>query len=214
MSNTLPAGTTIRNATIDDLDQIEAVERSWPESGRATRDKFVARLERFPRGFFVAESSGRIYATITSCPIHYDSADLDGLSTWSKVTRDGYLQAKHDLAACNAIYIVSGVIDKSHRGSGIFAPMVEREVALAQELRLKYVVAGAFIPGYADYCREHGEISAPDYAFLIQGRRLVDPLLQMYAGIGFSVPDRRHIVSDYFPDADSQNYAALVVRRL
>lgn len=214
MSSPLPDGTTIRNATIADLDQIVAVEESWPESGRATPDKFVARIRRFPRGFFVAESAGRIYATITSCPFRYDPADLRELSTWSQITRDGYLQEQYDLSACNAIYIVSGVIDKAHRGSGIFAPMVERQVALAQALRLQFVVAGAFIPGYADYCREHGEMPAGDYAFLAQGRRLVDPLLQMYSTIGFAAPDKRHIVANYFPDAGSLNYAALVVRRV
>jgi hypothetical protein len=203
----------IRNAVAEDLDQIMAVEESWPAGGRAPREKFVARLQRFPQGVFVAELDGRIYATITSCPIRYDPAEPDRLSTWAEVTNDGYLMEKHDLSACNALYIVSGIIDKSHRGSGIFAPMVKRQASLARALGLRYVVAGAFIPGYARHREEHGDITAAEYAFLRRGRRLVDPLLEMYSRLGFAVPDPNHVVKDYFPDAASLNYAALVVRK-
>jgi hypothetical protein len=203
----------VRNATADDLDGIMAVEESWAPVGRAPRQKFVARLQRFPQGFFVAEREGRIYATITSCPIHYDPADPAPLSTWSEVTNDGFLLEKYDYSACNALYIVSGIIDKSNRGKGIFAPLVRSEAGVARALGLKYVVAGAFIPGYASYCAEHGDIPAAQYAFLRRGKRLVDPLLQMYSRLGFAVPDPRHIVKDYFPDVASRNYAALVVRK-
>ena len=50
----------IRNASPEDMDQIMAVEESWPEMARAPRDKFEARLEKYPQGFFFAVLSEQI----------------------------------------------------------------------------------------------------------------------------------------------------------
>ena len=103
---------TIRNARPEDMDQIMAVEESWPEMARAPRDKFEARLQKYPQGFFVWEEDGRILATITSMPFTYDPENAKQFSNWDKVTGDGYL---HDIGAqedYNGIYIVSGIIEK------------------------------------------------------------------------------------------------------
>ena len=62
----------IRNARPEDMDQIMAVEESWPEMARAPRDKFETRLRKYPQGFFVWEQDGRILATITAMPFTYD----------------------------------------------------------------------------------------------------------------------------------------------
>ncbi|QLC72443.1 hypothetical protein LPB260_16845 [Pseudomonas sp. LPB0260] len=207
---------TIRPATPDDLPAILRVEDSWHEQGRAGADKFLARLERFPQGFFLAcvgDSAEQVVATITAMPIRYQADDVSHFSNWDAVTGNGYL-APFDLAACNALYIVSGVIDQRYRGQDIFAPMVLREVALAQSLGLRYVLAGAVLPGYAKHCQRHGECPAHDYCASRRGQHLLDPLLAMYEAIGFAVPDARHVIAEYFPDDASRNHAALVVRDL
>lgn len=201
-----------RNATPEDLPGILEVEKSWPEASRAGADKFRARLERFPAGFFVACIGDRIVATITAMPARYDPAHLERYRDWASVTNDGYLFAQPDLAACNAIYIVSGVIDKDHRHLNIFDPMVLKEVELAQGLGLRYVVAGAVLPGFRKYAEENGAVDPHAYCSARRGSRLADPLLAMYERIGFSVPDARHVVAGYYPDDASRNYAALVVR--
>jgi len=206
----------IRPAIFDDLPAILRVEDSWHEQGRAGGDKFIARLEKFPQGFFLActgESAGKVVATITTMPISYQVDDVSGFSNWDEVTGHGYLPS-FDLSACNALYIVSGVIDKRYRGQDIFAPMVLREVALAQELGLRYVLAGAVLPGYAKHCQKHGECAAHDYVSSRRGQHLLDPLLAMYEAIGFTAPDARHVIAEYFPDDASRNYAGLVVRDL
>ena len=82
---------SIRNASLKDLDQIMEVELSWPEGERAPREKFIARLEKFPRGFFAAESDGRIVATLTSCPLRYEQAEVGLLRNWDVVTNCGFL---------------------------------------------------------------------------------------------------------------------------
>lgn len=209
---------SIRNATEADLPAILTVEQSWPEPGRAGEDKFLARIQKFPQGFFLAcinDETGAetVVATITVMPLDYQPATAGNFKSWNQVTHDGYLCAV-DLSQCNALYIVSGVIDQRYRGLNIFAPMVLREVELAQSLGLRYVLAGAVIPGYRKYCEKHGNGSAHDYCVTRRGQHLVDPLLAMYEAIGFSVPDERHVLADYYPDDASQNYAALVVRDL
>lgn len=208
----------IRNATRADLQGILAVEEGWPLAARAGADKFASRLERFAAGFFAycIEENGqeKIAATITSMPFNYDPQNLESCRTWDAVTNRGYL---HDAAArghCNAIYIVSGVIGLPYRGLDIFRPMVLRVVRLAQEMGMRYVAAGAVIPGYRDYCETNGETDAYAYCRLRRGRRLVDPLLARYEPLEFRVPDARHVIPDYFPDDASRNYAAFVVRDL
>src|SRR5262245_26317557 len=105
----------IRQATKNDLEDILRVEEAWPAASRAGADKFLARLERFPRGFFLAciEEGGRerVIGTITSMPVSYEPAQVGRFDSWGKVTNDGYLFEGRDLAGCNALYIVSGVIE-------------------------------------------------------------------------------------------------------
>ena len=204
----------IRNAKIEDMDQIMAVEESWPEMARAPRDKFEARLEKYPQGFFVWEEDGRILATITAMPFNYDPENAKQFSNWDDVTNKGYL---FDIGApedYNALYIVSGIIDKNARGGDIFERMVNAEVDLARSLGYGYVVAGAVIPGYKRYCVKNDAVPASEYVFMKRGNRLIDPLLDMYQKIGFQAPDAAHVVREYFPDDASLNYAAIVVNKL
>jgi hypothetical protein len=202
-----------RNATAGDLPGILEVEKSWPEASRAGADKFRARLARFPQGFFVACVDGRIVASITAMALRYDAQALHGFDSWAALTNDGYLfdTAQPD---ANAVYIVSGVVDKDYRTLNIFDPMVLAEVALARRLGLRYVLAGAVLPGYKKHLEEHGPVDAWGYCSARRGSRLVDPLLAMYERIGFTVPDARHVVAGYYPDDASRNHAALVVRDL
>jgi hypothetical protein len=217
MSRVGPA-ITFRNATRADLEGILAVEESWPVNGRAGADKFLARLERFPAGFFVASVSeaGRekLVATLTSMPLQYDPSNLKTFRGWNEVTNHGYLFPDMDVARCNAIYIVSGVIDKAHHGLNLFGPGVLLEVELARRLGLRFVIGGAVLPGYKRHCVRHGSVDAYSYCRRRRGRTLADPLLAMYESIGFTVPDAAHVLPEYYPDDASKNYAALVVREV
>ena len=207
-----------RSATPADLPGILAVEQSWREESRAGADKFQARLARFPQGFFVAtldEGGGqKIIATATSMPVRYDPAHLDHFTSWDAVTNNGYLFEHVDAADCNALYVVSGVIDHAYRGLNVFGPGILMIVKLAAALGMRYTLGGAVIPGYQRYRQKHGETDAYQYCITRVGKHLADPLLALYESIGFSVPDRQHVIKGYYPDDASRNYAALVVRDL
>lgn len=211
---------SIKNATPADIPCILQVEQSWPEDGRADADKFLSRLARFPQGFFLAFVADPAMpgkevaaATITTMPLVYQPVDVRNFDNWNEVTNHGYLPDAAP-ASCNALYIVSGVIDNRFRGLNIFSPMVLREVELAQSMGLRYIVAGAVLPGYQKFCAQHGEVNAFDYCATRRGKHLVDPLLAMYEAIGFSVPNAQHVIAEYYPDDASRNFAALVVRDL
>jgi hypothetical protein len=205
--------TNMRQATVADIDEIMRVEEDWPEDQRATRDKMLARLKKFPEGFWVLERDGQIAGTLTSCPIRYERSAVGAFKKWDEVTNHGYLP-DIDMATANALYLVSGSLRKDARGGKAYALLIETPVGLARRIGLEYVVAGAKIPGYNDYCRRHGEVDARDYAFLSLNGCLVDPFLEMYRGYDFAVPDRDHIIEEFYPDAPSRNYGAIVVRKL
>lgn len=204
----------MRTARPEDMPEILRIEACWPESGRATEDKFRARMRNFGQGFQVAwlrgeDGAEQAVGTISSMPVAYDPSHLEGYRDWGMVTKDGYL-GDCSLTGCNALYIVSGVIDPVHRGADVFGHGIRSMVALARRLGLRHVLAGAVIPGYARYCETKDEIPAFDYCRLRRGDRLVDPLLSMYESLGFRVTDSMHVIPEYFPDDASRNYAALV----
>lgn len=209
---------SIRRASIEDLPQIMDVEQSWNEEGRAGIDKFHSRLEHYKDAFFLASVTDNnkattVVATITALPVEYNPSNLSTFKDWDTATNNGFFFPKTP-ANANALYIASGIIDKSYRGENIFHDMVSKEVETASELGLRYIVAGAVIPGYKQYCQTNGDISAYDYCSKHRGKRLVDPLLQMYSGLHFHVRNEAHVIPNYFPDDASCNYAALVVRDL
>lgn len=208
----------MRPARESDLPAIMKVEESWPVGSRAGEDKFRARLKHFGRGFFLAvmiqpDGEERVIGTITSMPLAYDPAKPHAFTNWDEVTRQGYF-GDRPLEGCNALYIASGVIAAEYRTLNVFPMGVLAVAGLARELGFPYVLAGAVIPGYRRFCEEHGEVAPFDYCGRRRGDRLVDPLLALYEGIGFVVPDAQHVLRDYYPDDASRNYAALVRRDL
>ncbi|MEV6341489.1 hypothetical protein AB0M12_43070 [Nocardia vinacea] len=201
----------VRQATLDDLDEIMAVEQDWEESQRASRDQMTARLRAYPEGFWIFEQHGEVVGTLMGFPMRYEADRISELSDWDTVTGHGYYPVI-DLDTANAIYLASGSLKRTARGGTAYAVMMETPVELAERYGLDYVLTGAKIPGYDAYCRRFGEIDAPDYVLRTLGGCLVDPFLEMYRGHNYLVPDRSHIVPNYYPDPPSRDYGAIVVR--
>lgn len=211
MNSIIKTDFKIRNATKADLDDLMMVEQAWPPDQRATANQFVSRLERFPEGFWVGESGDAIVGLTTSCQLHYDPDDLTHFSSWNKATNNGYLYPQHKVAFPNALYVVSTVIVKEFRGRGLFEAFFEKHKEVAVMFGLAYSLTGAMLPGYNAYCREHGEISAYQYASLRKNGRPVDPLINKLAAVGFEIPDQQHLMANYYQSMESRNYAALLV---
>jgi hypothetical protein len=203
----------VRQASLADISAIMNVEEDWPEYQRASRDKMLTRLRKFPEGFWIFTEDELIIGTLSSCLIRYERDALAKFASWDAVTNHGYYP-DIDRTTANALYLVSGVLRQDARGGKTYSLLIDTPVALAERLGLDYIVAGAKLPGYDAYCRRHGEVDAGDYAFMTVQGRLIDPFLEMYRGHGYAVPDRAHVVKDFYPDSPSRNYGAIVVKQL
>lgn len=204
---------TIRTATLADLDAIMAVEKSFSVDPQyhASRKKMQARIEKFNQGFFLTYVEDKLAYIISTCCVAYNPHDLSNFSTWDHITNNGFLSSPQPPATANALYIVSGVVEHSFQQHNLFGVPYPHLLELAQELQLNYIIAGAILPGYANYIEENGPISASEYAEKRSGFRLVDPLLEKYRRIHFHVPNQQHILADYYEHPGSCSYSALVV---
>lgn len=202
----------VRNAGPDDLSAIVAVEEAvWPAGARASQEQFASRLEHFPEGFLVAEAENHIVAVCTSCLIHYDPGQVDQYTSWSKLTNNGFLFPKGQIADPNAVYIVSNGILPEYRRKGLRELLVGAQIDLARRLPVDYTVTGAMLPGYDAWCREHGDVPAREYAFLESDGVPVDPTLRKLGALGLKLPGSEHVIPGYYPNQQSRDYGVLLV---
>ena len=205
---------TIRCVRSTDLNSLMDLESSWPEGERATAAQLQSRIERFPRGFLVCTESNApdvIIASATSCPITYESEHPELIASWNHATNDGLLPENSDVLLSDTLYLVSSVVKTSHRGRNVYRDLINELVRHARKLGYKRILTGAVMPGYDDYCTKHGETPASDYALMQRRGIPLDAFLRVLAGLGFHLPDSRHVVADYYPDEPSRCYAALLV---
>ncbi len=194
----------IRNAKEKDLDDIVALENEiWPEGTRASRDKFEKRLRIFPEGFFVAYKNKEMIGVSTSERINYEHSNPP--KSWEKVTDNGYIEKSHYNAG-NSIYVVS-IGAKSRSGGG--SALLKAQKELAKKLRVNFLILGARIPGYNQYCIENKEISIEDYVVLKRkDSELLDSELRFYTRNGLRLVK---IMPNYMEDdKESRNFGAIM----
>jgi len=78
-----------RQAVREDLPETMRIEQCWPEHERASLAQFEARIARYPAGFLVVGEEGALEGVMTACPIEYDRAHPELLTTWDAVTTGG-----------------------------------------------------------------------------------------------------------------------------
>lgn len=195
----------IRNINERDLNDVVRLENAiWPEGTRATKDKFESRLRIFPQGFFLAYTNGELIGVSTSEIIKYDP--LNPPKSWEGITDNGYIKKTHNNNG-NALYVVS-VGAKSRSGGG--SALVQAQKELAERLNLRFLVLGARIPGYDEYCKNNKEIYIEEYTTLKRddGHHL-DPELRFYTRNGLEL---KKIMPNYMgDDAESRNYGAIMM---
>jgi hypothetical protein len=202
-----------RNARLDDLPQLVELEQEWPVHVRAAEADLALRMKKFAAGFFVASDQSGMIASIISHPYLYSPEDLVNFQSWGQIVQKCYHQ-DIPFEQTNAIYIVAGTTRKTSYVTELFNTGIDLVVSLAREMGKQYVIAGALLPGFAKYRKKHPHVSAGDYVFTQSQGRYVDPLLEKYRRMGFHVPDKNHVVENYFPDDNSLGFSALVVKDL
>lgn len=195
---------TIRNATIEDLNDVSSLESEiWPQGTRSPKEKFKSRLEVFPEGFFLAYHGDELIGASTSEIINYNI--LSPPISWEAITDNGYISRTHNSNG-NALYVVS-IGAKSRSGGGSLLVNAQKE--LTKKLNLDCLVLGSRIPGYDSYIKDNGEVSIEDYIELLRhdGQKL-DPELRFYTRNGLEL---LKIVTNYMEDdRESRNYGAIM----
>jgi hypothetical protein len=203
----------LRTATLDDMTQLIELEKEWPENTRASEAQLRTRIETFPSGFFVAQTQDEIIGSIICHPYEYTASNLSNFKSWDSVVTACYTPG-NVFNSTNSLYVISGTIKRNYYGSDLFDKGIDSVVNLAKTLGQDYVIAGARIPGYARFIKKHTGITAENYVFQMDCGQYADPFIEKYRRLGFSVPDKNHVIPNYFVDPSSLNYSALVVRYL
>ena len=126
--------------------------------------------------------------------------------SWESITDNGYIKQTHNTNG-NALYVVS-VGAKSRSGGG--SALLQAQKQLAEKLNLMFLVLGARIPGYDEYCKNNREIYIEEYTKLKRddGYHL-DPELRFYTRNGLEL---KKIMPNYMgDDAESRNYGAIMM---
>lgn len=201
-----PAINTAPDKRNEFLDEVMEVERSvWPSELQATREKFQSRVTIFPQGFIVAKVGGKLKGVTTSQITTYD---LSTDKTWNEITDNGNLKKTHNFSE-DSLYVVSVGVSPDSQGMGIGGKLVEAQIELAKQLGLKRVFLGARIPGYNQYCKDHGEISVGTYLNLKNDKNEpIDSEVRFYQRQGLR-PAK--IVPNFEPDLSSRDYGVVMV---
>lgn len=202
----------IRTVEQSDIKELVELEKEWPENARASEQTLLDRINKFQQGYFIAENETGIIASIISFPYLYFPYDLSNFHNWEMVVKKCY-ESDEIPANTNALYILSGT-SKPGYGSDLFDGGVNHVVELANKMDKQYVIGGCLIPGYARYLAKRECISAADYVFKKTQNRFVDPLIEKYRRLGFFVPDKNHVLANYFPHESSLNYSVLTIKDL
>ena len=197
------AGVSVRNTRDADIDGIIALSRRvYPTSPPWSREQLASHLRVFPEGQFVAVEDGTIVGMAASLIVLWD--DYDAETNWRDFT-DGGMFTNHDPVHGRTLYGAEVMVDPDRQGQGIGKKLYEARRELTIRLGLRRIRAGARLRGYHRVAKE---MSAAEYAALVERSELYDPTLTFQLRRGFRVIA---VVSGYLRhDPESLGYAAVI----
>jgi len=194
----------VRQARFADIPEIVALLKRVYRQAPLTLDPEHLRgpLSRFPEGQFVAVYEERIVGVCLTFRIAEEIAVAP--HSWSEITGDGFA-ARHDPDG-DVLYGMEVAVDPEVRRLRIGRRLYDARKRLARELRLKGIVFGGRMPGYARRRRKYPQPEA--YLEAAKGRKLRDPVINFQMRNHFE-PVR--ILRNYLPsDKESAGYAVLM----
>ena len=200
------ANSSDQRGLLDEILRVE--EEAWPEEVRATREKFISRLNIFPEGFFLAYLEGKLTGVLTSEIINFDINDPP--VSWEGITDNGLIESTHYKGG-NALYVVSLGVSKLAQGRGLGSCLLEEARNFIKNKRLDFLVLGARIPGYHQFHEEHPTVDVKEYLRTKkEGTRYpIDSEIRFYTRNRLRV---LKIVPNYMEDdPESENYGAVMI---
>ena len=217
--------TLLRQLTLDDIDEIVRVEgKTWPEDWQAPREKFEARLRKFPQGCFGIFEDAKLVGVTTSMRSSFDLSNVGSYQkTWDEITGDGFITTHEPQG--NALYVVSVGVQADAQGKGYGQQLVAAQVELAKKLGCSSIFLGARLPKLKEHIeasrgKKFEEISWNDNELAQQaqayldlrrddGQRL-DPEIRFYERCGFAVAKLTN--PNFGPDPDSCGFGVIVYK--
>ena len=154
-------------------------------------------VEVFPEGTFVALEGDRVVGLGAG---HFTDFDFDDHSH----TMTDMIEAGHDPDG-DYYYGTDISVHPDYRRRGIGGRLYELRKDVVRRYNRKGIVAGGFIPGFANY---KANMDVRTYVDKVVAGELYDPTLSMQLRNGFQV---RGILSNYMRVGRSDGYATLIV---
>lgn len=169
--------------------------------GGWTREQFMAQLARFPEGQICIEDHGRVVAAAMTLIVDYEQ--YGDQHSYAEITADGFFTT-HDPDG-DVLYGAEVFVDPDYRDMRLGRRLYDTRKELCRKLGLRAIIAGARIPGYAEYA---GKMAPEEYLELVRRRELRDPILSFQLANDFHV---RRVIRGYLPeDKASHGYATIV----
>ncbi|HSA55066.1 MAG TPA: GNAT family N-acetyltransferase [Gemmatimonadaceae bacterium] len=201
---TATGSVTVRRLTPADFAAVrELTARVYPDSPTWSDAQLASHLEVFPEGQLVAvDPEGVIVGYAASLIVFWD--DYDVQTSWRDFTAAGYF-TNHDPERGRTLYGSEVMVDPARQRQGIGHMLYEARRALARQLGLLRIRAGARLRGYSRY---RGEMSAEEYVRRVVSGALHDPTLSFQLREGFDV---LAVVPSYLRhDPESGGWAAVI----
>jgi len=199
----------VRNAVAADIPGIQALSRkvyaSLGEAGAYLSAQLHGHINQFPEGQFVAEYDGEIVGYCATFRISADVAMKP--HDWSTITGRGYA-SRHDPEG-DWLYGMDVIVDPARRGLRIGQRLYNARKKLCEHLRLKGIVFGGRMPGYA---RRAKTIGTPEnYLELVREGKQRDLVIGFQIKNGF---EPIGILHNYLPsDHESRGNAVHMIWR-
>lgn len=190
----------VRSLESTDFEAAKRVEEeAWGEQYvQFDRERFEARVRKFPPGNVCAIKDGRMVALINTQRVNYDWDHP--WPTWYEATNDGYL--KHDPDG-RFLYGVNLAIAQNELLSGAGNLIMLQIGKVMLDLNLEGIILGV---RPLRYHRFADKMTFDEYLYDKRGK-IRDPELGMYCRMGFHI---RKALPNYFEDAESKNYGVLL----
>lgn len=195
---------SVRNTRPEDFPAVERLSRIiYPNDFPWTGEYISKHIEVFPEGQFAAidTHSGELVGMAASLIVTWD--DYEHLDTYNDFTSEGWF-TNHDPKG-RTLYGAEVMVDPTRRGEGIGSKIYDARKALAKQLELLRIRAGARLAGYSKHAHE---LSAKEYVLKVISGDFYDTTLSFQLRRGFRVLG---VVPDYFArDPRSRGYAAII----
>jgi GNAT superfamily N-acetyltransferase len=194
----------VRKARLADVPELLRISHAiYGDRGSWKAPELRLHQEVFPDGQFVAEEvgTGRIVGMAISLVVSADAWPLE--VPWRVITDNGRLTTHTESG--DTLYAAGVAVDPAARGLGVGSALYRGREALALELGLRRIRAGARIPGYGPLA---DRMSPEAYVEeVVRGLRK-DPTLSFQLAKGFQVLG---VAPGYLrTDKESRGYAAVV----